>query len=221
MEPPRSSRPEPDQSAASDSFPGDQNRRASDADRERTASLLQAATADGRVSIGELEQRLDLVYRAKSQGELAAIVEDLRPARLASGTPSTAKDVGVLNGFVRQGHWLVGSKYRATALLSSGVVDLREAQFTGPQTTIHVNSWVSTVYVVVPEDAAVYVAGTGVLGGFEQDRESATPSAAVRIDVTGVACCGNVHVVHELPAAKVRRLRTRKGPGAGRKQLEQ
>ena len=41
-----------------------------------------------------------------------------------------------------------------------------------PETTIHVSSWFSTVYVVVPEDAEVRVAGTGIVGGFKQDRES-------------------------------------------------
>jgi hypothetical protein len=189
--------------------------RASDADRERVAAVLRSATADGRVSVDELEERLESVYNARSRGELASIVEDLQPVRRASGTPTPMRDVGVLGDFVRKGRWVVGQTYRGTAVISSGVIDLREARFTGPETTIHVNSWIGTVYVVVPEDVEVRVAGTGILGGFKQDRESADDTAAHRINVTGVAVCGSVHVVHQLPPAKERRLQERERKSIG------
>lgn len=205
----------PDDPPAGKASPADLALRASDADRERAAAVLQAATADGRVSAGELDERLGLVYSAKSQGELASVVQDLQPASWPNGTPASAKDVGVLSDFVRKGRWLVGDKYRATAVISSGVIDLREAQFTGPETTIHVNSWISTVYVVVPEDAEVRVAGTGILGGFEQDRESGHYSAARRINVTGLAVCGSIYVVHQLPSGKERRLHKRERRSIG------
>jgi len=199
----------PGDSRAGKAIPADPAPRASDADRERAAAVLQAAAADGRVSVGELDERLELVYRANSRDELASIVKDLQPVPWPGGTPALASDVGVLSDFARKGRWLVGDNYRATAVISSGVIDLRRAQFTGPETTIHVSSWISTVYVVVPEDAEVRVAGTGILGGFKQDRESAGYPAAHRINVTGVAVCGSVFVVRQLPPAKERRLRRR------------
>lgn len=199
----------PDDPRVREAITADSALRASDADRERAAAVLQAATADGRVSIGELDQRLGLVYSAKSKDELASIVKDVQPAPWPSGTPTSAKDVGLLSDFVRKGRWLVGDKYHATAVISSGVIDLREARFTGPETTIHVNAWIGTVYVVVPEDAEVRVAVTGILGGFKQDRESTDYSAAHRINVTGVAVCASVYVVHQLPSTKQRRLQKR------------
>jgi len=205
----------PDDPLPRRAVPVDPALRASEADRERAAAVLQAATADGRVSAGELDERLGLVYRARSTDELAAVVKDLQPVPWPSGTPTSAKDVGVLSDFVRKGRWLVGERYRATAVISSGVIDLREARFTGPETAVHVNSWIGTVYVVVPEDAEVHVAGTGILGGFKQDRESADYSAVHRITVTGLAVCGSVHVVRQLPSAKERRLRRRERKGIG------
>jgi len=183
--------------------------RASDADRERGAAVLRAATADGRLPADELDERLGLVYNAKSKDELASIVEDLQPALWQGGSPPAAKDVGVLAGFARTGRWAVADEYRATAVISSGVIDLRQAQFTAQETTIRVNSWISTVYVVVPEDADVHVAGTGILGGFRQDREGAGYPAAHRINVTGVAVCGSVLVVRHLPPARERRIQRR------------
>jgi hypothetical protein len=199
----------PGDPSARKAIPAGSAPRASDADRERAAAVLQAATADGRVSAGELDERLGLVYSAKSKDELASIVKDLQPVPWPGGTPTRAKDIGVLSDFVRKGRWLVGDTYRATAVISSGVIDLREAQFTGPETTIHVNSWIGTVYVVVPEDAEVRVAGTAILGGFKQDRESAGYPAAHRINVTGAAVCGSVLVVRQLPPVKERRLQRR------------
>jgi Domain of unknown function (DUF1707)/Cell wall-active antibiotics response 4TMS YvqF len=183
--------------------------RASDADRERGAAVLRAATADGRLPADELDERLGLVYNAKSSDELASIVKDLQPAPWPGGSPPAAKDIGVLTGFVRNGRWAVADEYRATAVISSGVVDLRQVQFTAPETTMRVNSWVSTVYVIVPEDAEVHVTGTAILGGFRQDREGTGYPAAHRINVTGVAVCGSVLVVHHLPPAMERRIQRR------------
>ena len=176
--------------------------RASDADRERGAAVLRAATADGRLPVGELDERLALLYNAKSKDELASIVEDLQSPPRPGGSPSAAKDASVLAGFVRTGRWAVADEYSATAVVGTGVIDLRQAQFTVPETTIRVNSWISTVYVVVPEDAEVHIAGTAILGGFRQDREDAGYPAAHRINVAGVAVCGSVLVVRHLPPAR-------------------
>ena len=206
----------PDEARAGKAIPADPALRATDADRDRTASLLQAAVADGRVSVGELEERLESVYSAKSTGELAALVKDLQPARLAGATPTSSKDVGVLNDFTREGRWVVGDTYRSTAVISTGVIDLREVRFTSPETTIRVNSVIGTVYVVVPENAEVHVAGSGILGGFHQDRENLDAPGTHRIKIVGTAVIGSVYVVHDLPAAVQRRLMKRKQRGLGK-----
>ena len=80
--------------------------RASDADREQAAAVLQAATADGRLPVAELDERLGLVYNAKSKDELASIVKDLQPAAWPGGSPPAAKDAGVLAR--RSTQWTLG-----------------------------------------------------------------------------------------------------------------
>jgi hypothetical protein len=58
--------------------------RASDEDRERIAERLRHAAAEGRLLSEELEQRLATALRARTYGELDAVVSDLpgdRPAR--------------------------------------------------------------------------------------------------------------------------------------------
>jgi len=54
--------------------------RASDADRERTATLLREHTAAGRLTPEELAERLDVAYAARTVTELSALVEDLPAA---------------------------------------------------------------------------------------------------------------------------------------------
>jgi hypothetical protein len=50
---------------------------ASDADREHVADLLQHATAEGRLSADELDERLEALYQSRTYGELDALVADL------------------------------------------------------------------------------------------------------------------------------------------------
>ncbi len=54
--------------------------RASDSDREDVAERLRAATAEGRLLAGELEQRLEVAFHARTYGELDALVIDLPAA---------------------------------------------------------------------------------------------------------------------------------------------
>jgi hypothetical protein len=62
--------------------------RASDAEREHHAELLREHAAQGRLTVDELDERLDRVYAARTLGELTPVVADLpvpapreRPAR--------------------------------------------------------------------------------------------------------------------------------------------
>jgi hypothetical protein len=51
--------------------------RASDSDRDEVVERLRAATAEGRLRVGELEQRLEDAFRARTYGELDALLADL------------------------------------------------------------------------------------------------------------------------------------------------
>ncbi|MET0864224.1 MAG: DUF1707 domain-containing protein, partial [Nakamurella sp.] len=51
--------------------------RASNADREAVAQKLQTAMAEGRLTVTELQERLDVVYAAKTLAELEPVTWDL------------------------------------------------------------------------------------------------------------------------------------------------
>jgi hypothetical protein len=84
--------------------------RASDTDRERTATLLREHHAEGRLTGEEFHERLDAAYAAKTLGDLDALLVDL-PAidlyRLPSANlPSAPRKRPAPRG---TGSWQAGS----------------------------------------------------------------------------------------------------------------
>jgi len=63
--------------------------RAGDADREAVIDALQRHCADGRLSPDELEERIDIVYAAKTYGQLDVVLRDL-PGGVAAPAPRGA-----------------------------------------------------------------------------------------------------------------------------------
>ena len=51
--------------------------RASDQERERAAGRLQSAAAEGRLTISELEERLQTAWAARTRGQLTSLTHDL------------------------------------------------------------------------------------------------------------------------------------------------
>jgi hypothetical protein len=62
--------------------------RASDAERERTATLLRDHAAAGRLTPEELDERLDSAYAARTVGELEALAHDLPAAAESPAAPA-------------------------------------------------------------------------------------------------------------------------------------
>lgn len=67
--------------------------RASDAERERVATLLRDHAAQGRLDADELEERLGRVYAARTRGELTELTRDLPRARAGRGARRARADV--------------------------------------------------------------------------------------------------------------------------------
>jgi hypothetical protein len=69
--------------------------RVGDAEREAVASQLRDHYADGRLTLEELNERLDQVFAAKTRADLNVLTRDLPVApRLVTGTPSGARALG-------------------------------------------------------------------------------------------------------------------------------
>ncbi|RZS36938.1 uncharacterized protein DUF1707 [Herbihabitans rhizosphaerae] len=73
------------------STPAEPPVRASDSEREEIAARVQAAGAEGRLSLAETEERLTSVYTARFRHELTTLTSDLpspQPARGPARAPA-------------------------------------------------------------------------------------------------------------------------------------
>src|SRR5690554_5869704 len=118
--------------------------RVSDQEREQVAARLQQASADGRLNLEELDERLREVYAAKTNHDLARLTRDLpavtdAPVGPTTGlTPTSSAAVAVLGGFSRKGAWVVPRRFWCLALLGGGQLDLRYARFTHGEVKIQI-----------------------------------------------------------------------------------
>ncbi|QFG26833.1 DUF1707 domain-containing protein [Actinomadura sp. WMMB 499] len=182
--------------------------RASDADRDRVAQVLRDAAGDGRLTLAELDERLDAVYAAKTYAELRPLTRDLPAAgtdpvpppaggvdyRPVDDAPTWKTGIGVLSGFRRSGVWNAPASFFTFAFWGGGKIDLREARFAGGEMTIHAWAIMGGVEVVVPDDLAVHVRGLGIMGGFDGRASGPGDPGAPKVVVKGFAFWGGVDV---------------------------
>ncbi|NJQ00479.1 DUF1707 SHOCT-like domain-containing protein [Streptomyces zingiberis] len=187
--------------------------RAADRDRDRVADILREAMAEGRLTAEEHAERIDLVYRAKTVGELEPLIQDLpteadrgrppygssyRPA--PAGAPHSPTDaaaenlVAVFGGASRRGRWRVGPVTRAFALFGGVDIDLTEAVFEQQQIVIRAAAVFGGVDVKVAENVTLRGTGTGIFGGFDVRTQEAEDPGAPIVVVTGFAVFGGVDV---------------------------
>lgn len=196
--------------SSSPAVPDPRNLRASDADRERVANVLREAAGDGRLTMDELDQRLDAVFAAKTYAELEPITHDLPahrdvqtpvpaaavradPARFGgAGTSSGA--VAIMGGFSRKGEWTVPKDFTAFMFMGGGEIDMRDARFAEREVNIHVVAIMGGCEIIVPEDANVRVTGIGIMGAFEHSQAGGGSPDGPVIHINGVAFMGGVDV---------------------------
>jgi hypothetical protein len=180
--------------------------RVSDSDREQAADVLREAAGHGRISMDELDERLELAYAAKTYADLAAVTRDLpgpaqapgpvQPAMAGriGGTPRSKFSVAILSGARRKGRWVVPRSYVGVAVMGGIELDLREAQFSEPEVTIHAYTLMGGIEITVPEDVDVDVSGIAFMGGFDHNASGPGVPGAPRVRVIGFALMGGVDV---------------------------
>jgi hypothetical protein len=155
--------------------PDDLDLRVSDADRERSVSLLREHSVAGRLTLEELSERVERAYAARTEGELAAVTADLPAAATPAAPAPRARrwTVALIGDVKRTGRWRLAD--RTVALLGIGdlELDLRGAVIDDPEPTITVAALIGDVSVVVPEGVAVEVSGFVVIGDRRDDARAA------------------------------------------------
>ena len=197
--------------------------RASDQDRERVAEILRDAAGEGRLDMGELDERLEAVYSAKTYAELEPITHDLPRAAVAGttttttaptapadaarfgGLPSSSSAVAVMSGFERKGNWVVPPSFTAVAFMGGGTIDMRDARFAERTVTIHTVAIMGGIEIIVPEDAQVDVTGFGFMGAYDHAATGTGGPDGPTIRVDGLAFMGGVEVKRRPPTSAAKR----------------
>jgi hypothetical protein len=195
---------------ASQASPGEQALRAADADRDRVAEILRQAAGEGRLTLEELDERLDRTYAARTYAELEPITRDLPEKGAAAPAPAAARApvspsamsrfaMAIMSGFERTGHWVVGRTFTAFALMGGGSLDLREATIAEGQVTIRAFTLMGGIEVIVPETVELHVHGFALMGGIGRPRGKQAPAGAPVVVVTGFALMGGIDVRQKPP----------------------
>jgi hypothetical protein len=183
--------------------------RASDADREVVVELLREATADGRLGMDEIDDRLTAAYAARTFGDLDRVTWDL-VATPADATPGKTVEVApahgssedplrlvaVVDDVKRAGRWNVPERIVATAQVGSVKLDFTEAVLAAQ--VIQIAAWANlgSVTMLVPEGWRVDVDGVSAGIGSVKNKTNPPIAGAPTIKVTGRATVGDVTVRH-------------------------
>ena len=183
--------------------PGPGGIRASDAEREAVVERLRVATAEGRLTLGELTDRTEAAYTATTRGELVPITADLPEAPAAPVAPVPAPRsagrewvVAVMGDSRRQGRWRVERPLAAVAVMGDVVLDLRGAEVPQGDVEINATAVMGDVKVYVPDGVDVELSGIAVMGDKKVMVREAPPGQRFpRVVVKATVLMGDVKVV--------------------------
>lgn len=179
--------------------------RLSDADREAAANRLYQALGEGRISISELEERLDVVYAARYAADLSAPFADLPGPDIASplspvvATPSGPPVVlrAAMSGLKRNGSWQVPPRLRVRAGMGSVVLDFCDADNPHPVVEIELLVGAGSARLLVPEGATANVDDVvATYGSVVSKVPSLRRIGSPHFVVHGYASLGSIRIRH-------------------------
>lgn len=179
-----------------------------DARRSAAVDLLQAAVGEGRLTLGEFTERLDVVLAAPTVTELDLALADLPREQPVVGSVSAGAASSIFGDVVVRGRWRVRRENRAWTVFGDVRFDLRDSTCSEAEVLIEGRTVFGDVVVVVPEGVEVEVAGFTVFGDRRLDlapvpRRPHTPLVRVH----GLTLFGDIRVKSQRPGENAYRWR--------------
>ncbi|MEU4536849.1 DUF1707 domain-containing protein [Streptosporangium sp. NPDC023825] len=134
--------------------------RASHADRDAVIEQLRVAAGDGRLTLEELEERIERTQAARTYDDLRALTADLPQDRVAFAVPGGG---GVLelrtkHGQVQQkDYWVVPARIVASCTSGSVKIDFTEAVCSHREVLLEATCGMGNIVVIVPRGWTVWV----------------------------------------------------------------
>jgi len=180
--------------------------RASDADRDTAAAVINNALAEGRLTAEEHSDRLDAIYAAKTHGELVPLLDDL-PGQRTAMTPSAASSdltrsrrhgriVAIFAGATRKGPWHAEPVIEIVTVFGGVEIDFRDAVLPGKEVILKATTVMGGVEIIVPPEMRVVDNGIAILGGREvtgNPPAASSPDAPV-LRVEGACVLGGMEI---------------------------
>src|SRR5437763_2336197 len=177
--------------------------RISDGDRERVVGWLRSAVSEGRLTLGEFEERVDGVLRAKTYGEVERYTRDL-PAVAGGGYLTPPRDLvelrNVASSVKRRGRWTVPRKLVVRSKAGSVKLDFAEALIAYPVVEIELDVLAGSTLLILPDGATADVDDVEVYAGSTKSRVPASydlPGSGTRFVVTGSNKAGSLKVRYQ------------------------
>jgi hypothetical protein len=195
------------------------NLRASDADREKVATVLSTAYAEGRLTLEEHDERTDQLMAAKTFDDLIPITRDLvvigtstlvpAPQAASRFTIDTREQdqqpdrmIAIFGGVTRTGRWRVRKNMQSLTLFGGTDLDLRDAIFEAPVVEISGFWCFGGLDIKVPEGIEVRDQTAGIFGGTDvRDIGDPAPGAPTLV-IKGVSLFGGVSVSGPKPSKR-------------------
>jgi hypothetical protein len=138
----------------------------SDAERQHVVGLLNRAVGHGMLTLDEFTERTDTALRARTRGELNAVLIDLPGLTVGSHAVSELRDTLELrqtaSSLQRRGRWQVPRRLVLRNRLGSMVLDFSEAHIPHREVTVDVENELGSITVIVPSGSTVDTDGLTV-----------------------------------------------------------
>jgi hypothetical protein len=183
------------------------------AEREHAVELLRETASLGRIDLDELDERLERALAARTQPELDAVLDDLRPAPPVAGGGLLGRAPGIPalghapddplvlsagGGTARRtGAWEVPGWIRLSPAMGSMRVDCRRATTRYPVIDVEVAPSAGSVVLILPEGWAADVDRISRGIGSVKSTVPVTPAPGAPVLLHGSAGMGSVKVRRE------------------------
>jgi hypothetical protein len=170
-------------------------------DMERDAALtqLREACVDGRLTLEEFSERMDVALTARNAGQLANATADLTVTTSVPRYRRAAKRwlVAIMGSSKQAGRWRIDDENTALAIMGECKVDLRHAEVAASEITINALALMGEIKIIVPEGVDVDFTGFAIMGEKKARLSDRAPlPGAPVIRVRGYAVMGTVKVEH-------------------------
>jgi hypothetical protein len=177
--------------------------RASHQDRDRVIEALRVAAGDGRLTMDELDERIELAMAARTYAELVPITADLpaagSPLSSAPATSAQPKEVARIDcgsaHTKRDGRWVVPQRMEINVKSGHVLLDFTEAVIT--QSVLRIDAEVRSGHLrlITKPGIEVDTDDVSVRSGHVNVRTPWRPDAPVtlRIEVAGKVASGHLN----------------------------